>query len=289
MSNNHDGPATLTFARNLKNVSERFAQAANLLLHSAAAPWRETLISRANTLAADSTTRDRLAMDIVQLRIRALEVRLQQLAPAYQLPAELLNAYLNWATVDQQSGPYSALGGNIGRCALLRRATADAYIAGLMLSIRSGLDMLVPILASYYHAIPLHTGWGKNLGDTQWTGWMARVVRETSCDDLLLRTHDAYRRWIGIDLVQGHRHMADVAGMLSWAYSDQEKRLVDGRWRSPEGCAAYRYAAGLLACVVNEWYRFANDVLITLSERETVAPRAPWIPPSARGKPHTHK
>ena len=29
MSNNHDGPATLTFARNLKNVPERFAQAAN--------------------------------------------------------------------------------------------------------------------------------------------------------------------------------------------------------------------------------------------------------------------
>lgn len=275
MSNNHDGPAILTFARNLKNVSERFAQSANLLLRSAAAPWRETVVSRANTLAADSTIRDKLEMDIVQLRLRALEVQLQQLAPAYRLPAELLNAYLNWATVDQQSEPHSALQGNALRSDLLRRATADAYIAGLMLSIRSGLDMLVPILAAYYRAVPLHTSWGKNLGDTQWTGWMARVVGEASCDDLLFRIHDAYRRWIGIDLMQGDRHMADVTGMFSWAYSDPEKRLAAGRWRSPEGCAAYRYAAGLLACVVNEWYRLANDVLITLSERQTVVPRAP--------------
>lgn len=69
MSNNHDGPAILTFARNLKNVPERFAQSANLLLRSAAAPWRETVVSRANTLAADSTIRDKLEMDIVQFEV----------------------------------------------------------------------------------------------------------------------------------------------------------------------------------------------------------------------------
>ena len=265
MSTTHDGPAIRAFKRNLDSVQDHYTQAAGLLLSSTGAGGLSA------TTAAPATW---------QLQHRTQEIKLQQLQPAYLQPAQLLNAYLEWAAVDHLWDRRTEDNDPPRRPDLLRRATADAYINGLLLSMKAGLDLLVPILAGYFRGLPRHASWGEYRPHDQATGWMAVVAHGMDRDPLLYRIDQAYRSWIVVASAPGRGHMEDCDGQLSWGYTEGERLLVAGRWATPEGSPAYRYAAGLLACLLNEWYRLVNDVLMTLTVRHHLPPPVVWeIPP----------
>lgn len=271
MSTTHDGPSIRAFKRNLDSVQDHYTQAAGLLL-SSTNPGGSGAEAGASAITAAPAS--------WQLQHRTLEIQLQQLQPAYLQPAQLLNAYLEWAAVDQLWDRRTEDNQPPRRPDLLRRATADAYINGMLLSMKAGLDLLVPILAGYFRGLPRHASWGEYRPHDQATGWMAVVAHGMDRDPLLYRIDQAYRSWIVVALAPGRGHMEDRSDHLYWEYTDSERLLVTGRWATPEGCPAYRYAAGLLACLLNEWYRTVNDVLMTLTVRPQLPPVVAWeVPP----------
>jgi hypothetical protein len=279
MLENHQGPAILTFKRDLNGVEDHYKQAAKLLLNSLLPPGHKTEgIVSANTNAGMPPGEDTEPAPW-RLRHRTLQIQLQQLQPAYRLPAELLNTYLDWAAADQ------SWTGTRNGCPpprppdLLQRATADAYVAGMTLALKTGLDLLVPILSGYFRGLPRHASWGEYRAQDKAIGWMAVVGHGMDHDPLLYRIDQAYRSWIVVALAPGRGHIDDTADMLHWEYTQAERLLTTGRWATPEGCPAHRYAAGLLACLLNEWYRLVNDILTTLTTRAPIPIQVPWQPP----------
>lgn len=274
------GPPLLVFKRNMDSVADHYSQAAGLLLNStipsgSIADSGDSAHTRPSNQPSNNPELERW-----RLHHRALQILLQQLRPAYSLPAELLNTYLDWAAVDQlwDRSQHDVLVPR--RPDLLRRVTADAYIAGITLALKTGLDLLVPILACYFRGLPRHATWGEYRDQGRPVGWMAVVAQGKDRDPLLYRIDQAYRTWIVVALAPGRGHLDDDAGVLHWDYTDRERLLVAGRWATPEGCPAHRYAAGLQACLLNEWYRLVNDILMTLAVRPALPPRVGWELPS---------
>lgn len=277
MSDSQPGPPIRTFKRNLQGVQDHYAQATGLLLSGAAPPERNA--ADVPSTGTDTSTADEVPSAAI-LQQRTLEVQLAQLRPAYLLPAELLNAYLDWAAVDQQWDPPEGARSSARPPDLLRRATADAYIAALILSLKAGLNLLVPILACYVKGVPSPACWGEYREHGRSIGFMAVVEHGVDQDPLLYRIDQAYRSWIVVALAPEGGHMGDDDGILSWEYTDRERLLIKGRWATPDGCEAHRYAAGLLAGLLNEWYRLINDIIMTLAVRQRLPPRVAWtLPP----------
>lgn len=279
MSDIHDGPAILTFKRDLDGVKDHYTQAASLLLHSVVPAGCKT--GRVDSANIPSHTALQGEADAAPWRLqhRTLQIQLHQLQPAYCLPAELLNTYLDWAAVDQCWERPRQSDGPPRRTALLQRATADTYVAGMTLALKTGLDLLVPILTGYFRGLPRNASWGDYHAPDKPTGWMAVVQHGMDRDPLLYRIDQAYRSWIVVALAPGRGHIDDSGDRLHWEYTEAERVLTAGRWSTPEGCPAHRYAAGLLACLLNEWYRLVNDVLMTLTVRAPLPLQVPWQPP----------
>lgn len=273
-----------TFKHDVQGVGAHFDQIVGLLMSSfgitGAPPGHRAQVADPQSSAAggDCTSPPRQTIDQNTL----LPLQLRHLRAAYVLPAQLLNAYLDWAAADEERHDARDEGNAECRSDLLRLVTADAYLAGLTMAMKAGLDAAVPILARYFRGVPRHATWGGYRDTGAVTGWMAVVVHGRHLDPLLARIDQANRAWFGAAFGTQRGQMISTSGELRWCYSELEKKLVAGRWRTPAGSAVHRYGGALMACLLDEWYRLLGDVLLSLTTRLPRAATEPWTPPSER-------
>lgn len=123
--------------------------------------------------------------------------RVDAMRASYLAPAIHLNAYIDWMTFDTECelGLHSVMDNENRPSNVARRAYIEGFVHSALISLKSGLDRLISVLACYYPGIASHTTWGRiEAGKPK--GFMATVERGRQTDELLEYLSNEYGKWI---------------------------------------------------------------------------------------------
>jgi len=194
---------------------------------------------------------------------------------SYMAPGLQLNNYLESAATDLEwddtkydLAPEAPRPSNI-----LRRVRTDVYAASVLLAVKSGLDRLVRICSFYFKGVAPHSTWGRYNPRGKPSGLMTVVAQGKHGDAFLNNLHDEYLSWIQAAVAPRDIliHYRDAESR--WHYLPETFALIHTHVVTDIDGEDFAYGFETLCGYVENWYRVADLVLLTLASRLPKLPR----------------